>query len=166
MNELVLARKLKAVKLLALDCDGVLTDNYTYVDNIGNEFSRFSHRDGKGIQLVREAGIEVVVITSQVSAYVNKRCAKMKICCKQSVGNKADVLYHLLNDIRLRFFEVCFVGDDVGDLEVMRVVGLPIAVADAIDEVKSVALYTTKRNGGEHAVREVCDLILKAKEGR
>lgn len=166
MSESVLSGKLKAVKLLALDCDGVLTDNYTYVDNIGNEFSRFTHRDGMGIRMLRESGIPVIVITTQISPYVSKRCLKMKIDCFSAVENKLAVLSKVIKSMKIGLKNVCFAGDDVGDLEVMRAVGLPIAVADAIDEVKSVALHVTERKGGEHAVREICDLILKARRGK
>ncbi|KKQ92864.1 MAG: 3-deoxy-D-manno-octulosonate 8-phosphate phosphatase, YrbI family [Parcubacteria group bacterium GW2011_GWC1_43_61] len=161
-----LLEKLRKIKLLVLDCDGVLTDSYVYVNNDGNEFCRFSHRDGKGIQLIREAGIEVAIITSQKSPYVKKRCDKMGVEFHQAITNKLRNLGDMLEDKKMRFQEVCFVGDDVSDIAVMNNVGLPIAVADAEEEVKKITAYITKRKGGEHAVREVCNLILEARRCR
>jgi len=150
------------IKLLILDFDGVLTDGYVYMDVNGKESIRCSHRDGMGVQLLRRAGVEVVVITNQESNYVVKRCNKMKIKCIQTRGNKMEKLSDLLKNRELR--EVCCIGDDVNDVEVMEHVGLLVAVADAEKAVKQVATYSTLRCGGQGAVREVCDLILHYKE--
>ncbi len=168
--------KLAQVKLLALDCDGVLTDNYIYVDNAGNESSRFSHYDGHGIRALRESGVMVVVISGQISPYVKRRCEKMGLPCIQEVSDKLETLGELLcaeqifqmppliKNVSPR--EVCFVGDDTNDIGIMSYVGVPIAVANAMPEVKKIAAYVTEKNGGEGAVREVCDLIIEAKKDR
>jgi len=161
--DLALLEKFRKIKLLVLDCDGVLTDSYVYVSNDGNESCRFSHRDGKGIQLVREMGVEVVVITSQKSPYVKKRCDKMGVEYRQAITDKLGNLRDMLEDKKMCLQDVCFVGDDVSDIAVMNNVGLAIAVADAEEEVKKIAAYITERKGGEHAVREVCHLILEAR---
>ncbi len=157
-----LLEKLRGIKVLVLDFDGVLTDGYVYVDSMGNESVRCSHRDGMGVQLVKEAGVKVVVLTNQKSHYVVRRCDKMKIECIQTHGNKSERLGELLK--KYQFQEICYVGDDVNDIDAMNKVGLPVAVADAEEAVRQEAAYITLRAGGQGAVREVCDMILKSKE--
>ena len=153
------------IKLLVLDCDGVLTHGCVYVDGAGNESARFSHRDGMGVELLRRAYVRVIVLTNQESDYPRQRCKKMDILCLRGTGNKQERLseWLRLNPTQYKLEEICYVGDDVNDITTMRFVGLPVAVGDAEESVKSVAKYITSRNGGNGAVREVCDLILKAK---
>lgn len=155
--------KFKNVQLVLLDCDGVLTDGYVQVDSAGNEYARFSHRDGMGIKLLKRAGVKIIVVTTQVSLYVTARCKKMQIPCHQAVEDKTEFVRHLITTENIDPMHVIFMGDDVQDLGPMSIVGLPVAVADAVEGVKIKAVYVTERKGGEHAVREVCDLILEAK---
>ncbi len=154
------------VRLLVLDFDGVLTDGAVYVDSDGHESVRCSHRDGQGIQDIRAAGIDVIVISGQRSSYVAARCKKMGIVSFNNVGDKVACLKDYMNapDRTLTLKQVCFVGDDRGDMPLLHIAGVPCTVADAITECKKVARYITSASGGNGAVREICDLILEAKE--
>ncbi|MEA1929455.1 MAG: HAD-IIIA family hydrolase [Patescibacteria group bacterium] len=153
------------IRLLVCDFDGVLTDGKVVVGTDGVESVVCSHADGQGIELVRKAGIPVVVISGQKSPYVDPRCRKMKIDFFRAIKDKPVCLRGYLakhySDVTLD--QVCYVGDDRSDLAVMRIVGLPVAVQNATDEIKEVAAYVTARCGGDGGVREVCDLLLDAK---
>ena len=155
---------LSKIKILFLDFDGVLTDGYVYVDEYGKETARCSHRDGMGIKMIGQVGIKVVVISGQISSYVKARCKKLKIECFQGIDNKAEFLKGYFQNRQILPEEAAYVGDDVNDFSAMKIIGAPIAVGDAVSAIKEIALYVTEKNGGEGAVREVCDLILKAKK--
>ncbi|MDO8676863.1 MAG: HAD-IIIA family hydrolase [Candidatus Azambacteria bacterium] len=157
--------KFRKVKALILDFDGVLTDGCVFVDSEeGREMVRCSHYDGMGIKMVRQAGIKVVVVSGQISSYVKTRCKKMGISFICGVNNKAEAVKRLIDLERLDSYECVFMGDDLNDIEAIKISGIiPIAVANAVPEVKKIAVYITAKKGGEGAVREVCDLILKAK---
>lgn len=161
-----LAKKFADVKLLVLDFDGVLTDGYLYVGNDGHELVRCDHKDGQGIMNLKMAGVSVIVISGQTSNYVAVRCDKMQIAYVHKVKDKLSTLVEVLHNTFpvIDLEDVAFVGDDSGDLELLSKVSLPIAVADAIDEVRAVAHYVTVNKGGYRAVREICDLILEAKK--
>ncbi len=163
MNQ-ILKEKFKNMRLIILDCDGVLTDGYVQVDSAGNEYARFSHRDGMGIKMLKRIGLKVAVVTTQVSLYVTARCKKIQVPCHQAIENKVEFVRQLIISEDIDPERVLFMGDDINDLGPMSIVGLPVAVADAVEEVKKMAVYVTKRNGGEHAVREICDLLLEAKK--
>lgn len=154
---------------MVLDFDGVLTDGKVGVMSNGTEFVICDHRDGQGVESLKNSGVMVMVISRQTSEYVSVRCNKMKMRCIYGVlTNKARCLKEYLQSNFLKFSlaEVCFIGDDLGDLEVMGIVGVPIAVNNAVGEVKKIACYITKRCGGDGAVREVTDLILRARGGK
>ena len=176
------------VKLLALDCDGVMTDGTTLVGTAtlgsdlqkmtgatGIELSRFNHRDGAGIHALIESGVPVIMITSQKSEYVAVRGEKLfqangrdskKFAYFYKVEDKPECLLEYLKTHHPEITpdQVCFVGDDLGDIPIMKMVGLPVAVKDARPEVKELARYITKKTGGNEAVREVCDLIIQAQK--
>ena len=116
---------------------------------------------------MKEAGIHVVFVTKQRSGYVDARCFKLGIPCVK-VSDKLAGLQSWLNEKHpdISLDEVCYMGDDISDLPVLRAVGFPATVADALPEAKLVSLHITKRDGGDRAVREVCDLILEAKSLR
>ena len=162
--EKIIKEKFKNILLVLLDCDGVLTNGYVQVDSAGNEYARFSHRDGMGIKMLKQIGLKIAVVTTQVSTYVTARCKKMQIPCHQSVENKTEFVRQLIIAENVDSAQVLFMGDDVQDLGPMSIVGLSVSVADAVEEVRKAAVYVTEKKGGEHAVREVCDLILKAKK--
>jgi len=154
------------IRLLALDFDGVLTDNYVYVDQHGNELVRCTRADSLGINHVQAAGVEVVVISTETNPVVEKRCRKLGIECMQGHSDKAAVLNQLMRARRIDPAEVAYVGNDVNDLACLRNVGFPIAVADAVAEVKAVAKLITHAKGGRSAVREVCDVIVAMKSAK
>lgn len=157
---------LSKIKILFLDFDGVLTDGYVYIDEDGKEMVRCSRRDSLGLGMLRSKGVTAVVVSKETNAVVAERCKKLMIECFYGVDNKAVFLRGYLDRWQILPAQAAYVGDDVNDLEAMRAVGAPIAVGDAVPEIKRIALYVTKKKGGEGAVREVCDLILKAKGGQ
>lgn len=155
--------KAKKVKLLILDVDGVLTDGRLYFDNEGVEYKCFHARDGHGIKLLRQAGVDVAVISGRRSNSVALRMKGLGIeHVYQGHENKREALAELLAKTGVRPEEAAHVGDDLLDLPIMSKVGLAIAVQDANFAVKARADWCTASPGGLGAVREVCDLILQA----
>lgn len=160
--------KFRCVKLLALDFDGVLTDGFVYMNQDGVEMVRCSRKDGLGIEMLKENGIEVIVISKEENPVVPARCRKLKIKCWQKVktgAGKLDILkrYSLEHGISAK--EICFIGDDINDIPCIEWTGVGVTVADGHVENKKVADYITKASGGNGAVREVCELILIFKRG-
>lgn len=148
------------IRLLVLDFDGVLTDNRVLVDAEGVEFVACDRGDGWGIARLREGGCEVVVISTETDGVVGARCRKLGIECVQGCDDKLGVLKDLGRRRGLTAAEIGYVGNDVNDVECMRWVGFPVAVADARPEAVAVARLITRRRGGRGAVREVADWIL------
>lgn len=153
------------IKLLVLDFDGVLTDNRVLLDQQGKEAVLCHRGDGMGIAALRGAGIEVRVLSKERNPVVAARCEKLKVPYDQACDDKLSALKRLAAERKLMPHQIAFMGNDVNDLAGLRWVGLPIAVADAVPEVKEVAAYVTLKKGGKGSVREVCDLILKQQEG-
>ncbi|MDX2416867.1 MAG: 3-deoxy-manno-octulosonate-8-phosphatase KdsC [Xanthomonadales bacterium] len=153
------------IRILVLDVDGVLTDGKLYFDHAGNEMKAFHTRDGMGIKALQRAGIEVAVITGRKSGAVSHRMAQLGIQhVYQGREDKLDAFLDLLEITGLDASQVCFAGDDWIDLPVLLRAGLAVSVADAEDHVKQQAHWITRRNGGDGAVREICNLILIAQE--
>lgn len=162
-----LTNKFKKIKLLATDFDGVMTDGFVYVDQNGKETVRCSRRDGFGIFMLQKIGVEVCVISKEVVGVAVKRCEKLKIDCYHKAENgkeKLAILEKVVKEKGISLDEVVYIGDDLNDLAVLEVVGLPISVADGHNLVKQKAQYITLAKGGDHAIREVCEKILSAKE--
>lgn len=156
--------RLRKIRMLIMDVDGVLTDAGMYYSESGDELKKFNTRDGHGITLLHAAGFKTAMITRERTAIVTRRAEKLKIAeVHQGALDKLPVLKDLLARHGLQPEEACYIGDDVGDLEAMRYVGLPVAVADALLPIKRVAAYVTRARGGEGAVRELCDLLLAAR---
>ncbi len=154
------------IKLLVLDFDGVLTDNRVYTDASGSEMVSSSRSDGLGIEMLLQKGIDVLVISREDNAVVGARCKKLRIRAIQSVVNKLEVLKAEIKKRRLSFSQVCFVGNDVNDIECLRAAGIGCAVADAAAAAIQAARYVTRHRGGNGAVREICDLILESTHWR
>lgn len=154
-------QKAKQIKLVIFDIDGVLTDGTLFYSAQGEEIKRFNVKDGVGIKLLREHGIEVGVISAKSSAPLAKRISDLgiKYFYPASKDKKAS-FDDLLRILSLKADQVAYVGDDVIDLNVMKHVLLPIAVNDAYWMVKKYAEYVTETKGGEGVAREVADLIL------
>jgi 3-deoxy-D-manno-octulosonate 8-phosphate phosphatase (KDO 8-P phosphatase) len=158
-----LKQRASKIRMLVLDVDGVLTDGKLYFDHAGNEMKAFNTRDGLGMKALQRVGIEVAVITGRKSEAVSYRMNQLGIAhVYQGREDKLDAFLDLLKITRLDAQQVCFAGDDWIDLPVLMRVGLAVSVADAEDHVKQQAHWITQRNGGHGAVREICNLILKA----
>lgn len=157
-----LQKKCQPIELILSDVDGVLTDGRIVYDNQGIETKRFHVRDGLGIKLWQSAGRKFGIVTQRSSRIVKLRAGELDIAfCKQAVANKIAVIQEIAEQCDLEMRQICFIGDDLPDLPALRAVGLGIAVADAADELHEAADYTTERNGGNGAVREAIEMILK-----
>ena len=153
----------KAIRLLLLDVDGVLTDGRITYDGSGREWKSFDIRDGQGIRLLQRAGLEVGILSGRKAAAVRTRAKELGLrLLRQRVTDKAKALEEIMVQKNYQREHICFVGDDLVDLPVFVRVGLAVAAADSVEEVKACAHYITRNPGGRGAVREVCDLILKA----
>jgi YrbI family 3-deoxy-D-manno-octulosonate 8-phosphate phosphatase len=151
------------IELLILDVDGVLTDGRIIMNDQGEEIKCFHVRDGHGLRLLLNAGIHVAIITGRKSKTVKYRARDLGIReVYQGVKNKEFLCNELIQHKKLDKKQVCCIGDDLPDLSMFNQVGISIAVADACPEVRAVADLVTKNKGGDGAVREVCELILKA----
>jgi YrbI family 3-deoxy-D-manno-octulosonate 8-phosphate phosphatase len=151
---------ISGTQLLVLDFDGVLTDNLVYVSEEGVESVVCNRSDGWGIARLIEAGINVVVISTEVNPVVEVRCRKLRAECLQGVDDKASALRIELARRNIDSKDVVYVGNDLNDLTAMELVGTGVAVADAHPKVLAMSSFVTKARGGGGAVREICDLIL------
>ncbi len=155
--------KLKNIKLLLLDVDGVLTDGKIVYTDSGEQIKAFDVKDGHGLKLLMRSGAEVVLITGRESKVVLHRARDLGIQeVYQKVTNKIEIYEKILKEKNLEDIHVGFVGDDLIDIPVLKRVGFSAAVEDAIPEVKEIVDYVTSKKGGEGAVREVCELLLKS----
>jgi len=156
---MALRDRVKKLKLLIADADGVLTEGTLYYTEEGETLKAFSVLDGLGVKKLKDMGIKVAVISGRTSPPLFKRLEELGVETYGGIKDKLKLYEELKERYRLKDEEVAFVGDDLVDLPVMKRVGFPVAVANAEEEVKKVALYTTMREGGKGAVREVADLI-------
>ena len=153
------------IRMLVLDVDGILTDGKLYFDHAGNELKAFNTRDGMGMKALQRVGIEVAVITGRKSGAVAHRMTQLGIRhVYQGREDKLEAFLELLQSTGLDAQQICFAGDDWIDLPVLLRAGLAVTVADAEERVKQQAHWITRRNGGDGAVREICNLILAAQE--
>ena len=157
------AEKARAVRLLVLDVDGVLTDGRLIYADDGSEAKAFDVKDGHGIKLLQRSEVAVAIVTGRTSGVVEHRARNLGIeLVYQGMLDKTRALDDIIEKTGLDAGELAYVADDVVDIPFMRKVGFAVAVADATDEVRARADYVTTRPGGRGAVREVCELILKA----
>ena len=162
MNK-TLKTKLKKIKLLVMDVDGVLTDGKIVVDAQGKELKFFDVQDGFGLVLLRQAGIKTAILSARSSPAVTARAEDLKIdkIC-QDAYPKTNAYERLTRELGCTDEQVCFMGDDLPDLPVLKRVGFAVAVPNAVTELKKAADYVTVQRGGAGAVREVIELILKS----
>ena len=165
MKELL--EKAKKIKCVICDVDGVLTDGLLYIDNYGNEQKAFNVQDGMGLKLLMAAGIEVAVITTSNNAVIDHRMQQLGIShyFKGQVDKQA-AYQQLKSRLGLDNESFAYIGDDLPDLAIIRQVGLSVAVANAVNQVKEFAMWHTQLHGGRGAVREVCDFILNAQNSQ
>jgi 3-deoxy-D-manno-octulosonate 8-phosphate phosphatase (KDO 8-P phosphatase) len=161
-----ITRRAARVKLLLLDCDGVLTDGRITLLGDGDEQKSFHTRDGHGLVLLHRAGLQSGVISGRTSSALERRARDLGIGhLRQGTHDKIVEFREVLAAAGVSEDETAFVGDDVTDIPLMRRCALAVAVADATDDTRAHAHYVTRLAGGFGAVREVCELILKA-QGR
>jgi len=155
--------KIKKIKLLILDVDGVMTNGEIILDDQGRETKNFNVQDGYGIVLFQRAGHKTVLLSARATEAVTARAKDLNIdrVC-QDADPKINAYKKLLGDLELKDEQVCFIGDDLPDIEVLQNVGFSVTVPNAVNEVKQIVDHITKREGGQGAIREVVELILKA----
>jgi 3-deoxy-D-manno-octulosonate 8-phosphate phosphatase (KDO 8-P phosphatase) len=159
-------RRARRIKLLLMDCDGVLTDGRLELLENGDEQKTFHARDGQGISLLQRAGLKTGIISGRTSSAVERRARDLGMTyVRQSAKDKLKALDEILALAQLSLHECAFIGDDLADIPVMQRIELAVAVADAVTETKQVAHLVTEQRGGRGAIREVTDFILKA-QGR
>lgn len=160
-----LKARLKRIKVLIMDVDGVLTDGKIIFDDKGGELKFFDVQDGLAVVILKRAGIKTAIITAKGSKVVERRCADMQVDkLYQDASNKSVALDELLKELNLKAENACFIADELIDLPALKRVGLAVAVKNAAPEVKKCAHYITKRKGGEGAVREIIEMILKTQD--
>jgi 3-deoxy-D-manno-octulosonate 8-phosphate phosphatase (KDO 8-P phosphatase) len=158
-----LADRIRNVKVLVLDVDGVLTDGRIILSDDGQETKCFNVRDGHGLKMIRRAGIEVMLLTGRKSLVVEHRARELGVeRVYQGALDKLAVLEEILTSTGLSPGQVAYMGDDIVDLPVLRRAGFSVTVSDAHEDVLQAVDLVTRNAGGRGAVREVCEIILKA----
>ena len=156
--------KISKIKIVVLDVDGVLTDGKIILSDNGHESKNFNVRDGHALRLLMRYGIDVMLLTGRTSEVVKLRAKDLGITnVYQGVWNKLEKFAEVAKSKSISFDEVCYVGDDIVDVPLLRRVGFSCASADAQDDVKAVVDFITLNNGGGGAVREISELLLKEK---
>jgi 3-deoxy-D-manno-octulosonate 8-phosphate phosphatase (KDO 8-P phosphatase) len=159
-------RRASRIKLLLMDCDGVLTDGRLWLLENGDEHKSFNTHDGLGLSLLHRGGLKSGIISGRFSQAVSRRARELGIeFVRQGDPHKIEAFEEVLREAGVAENEVAFVGDDLTDIPLMQRAELAVAVADAVAEARSVAHYVTHAEGGRGAVREVIELILKS-QGR
>lgn len=165
-DETSLAARCQPIELVLSDVDGVMSDGGVIFDNQGIEIKRFHIRDGLGIKLWQRAGYHFGIITGRASHIVRLRAAELGVeIVRQGAEEKLPAVRQVMAELRLQPEQVCYVGDDLPDLPVVKLVGLGVAVGDAVPELRDAAHYVTSTYGGHGVLRETVEMILKA-QGR
>lgn len=158
-----LQEKLKKIKMLILDVDGVMTDGGIIMDKDGCEMKQFNVRDGHGLVMIQRYGLKVAILTGRTSPVVERRARDLKIEeVYQGALNKKEVFMQILARNNLTSDAIAYMGDDLVDIPVLKMVGFSATVADGLDLVKKIVDYVAKSKGGQGAVREVCEMLLMA----
>ena len=150
------------LKALVLDVDGVLTDGKIYIDATGKETKTFNTQDGFGIKEIMKLGVIIIIISGRSSKVVNIRMQELGIDhVHQGVKDKLPLFESIIEKLKLSTEQIAYVGDDIPDLQIMKRVKFPLTVANAVPEIKNIACHIATRNGGDGAVRELCDWLIK-----
>lgn len=158
----------KRIKLVGLDVDGTLTDGGVYLGDVGGtvvELKRYDIQDGVGISILRGLGIKVVIVTGRVSESVRKRAAELSVddLFQDPNARKLQGFMQILERQGIELDECAFVGDDFPDVPILKRVALPVAVGNAVEEVREMCSLRLRREGGRGAVREFCETLLRAR---
>jgi 3-deoxy-D-manno-octulosonate 8-phosphate phosphatase (KDO 8-P phosphatase) len=156
-------KRLKDIKLLLLDVDGVMTDGSIIYNDSGEEIKAFCVKDGLGVRMLKETGINIGIVTGRSSDALYHRCKNLHIqLIFDGISDKASILFKITEKTGVKENEIAYVGDDLPDIPLMKKIGIPIAVADAHENVIEAAHIITSAKGGAGAIREVCEAIIKA----
>lgn len=158
-----LVKKLKKIKMLILDVDGVLTNDKLYIGPDGAEFKRFDVGDGLSTWFARKIGVELAIISSRPSPATESRASELRIHNLYQQHDKLLSYADLKEKSGIKDSEICFIGNDLLDIPLAKLVGIPISTANGIKELKKICHYVTKHDGGDGAVREVIELLLKSR---
>ena len=150
---------LSRVELLVMDFDGVLTNNKVFVDQYGNESVQCDRSDSLGIGIIKNMGVEVLVISKERNDVVLRRCEKLDVECHHGIDDKLSLLREIIESRGVLMSQVCYMGNDRNDVECMRSAGISFAPNDSWPEALESSDYVTKRGGGDGAVREMCEII-------
>lgn len=152
---------LSKIKLFAMDVDGILTDAGMYYSENGDELKKFNTHDGKGIEILRNIGIKTAIITSENTKIVQRRAEKLKVdYVYQGIKQKDLIIREIAKDVGIKLSEIAYIGDDINDISVLKIVGFPITVQSGKEENKKISKLIVPLKGGEGCVRYFCDLIL------
>lgn len=151
------------VRLIAFDFDGVFTDNTVYVSEEGIESVRCWRSDGLGLARLSNVGVQAVIISTETNPVVTARAKKLNITCKQGVEDKATEILAICQEQQIEPRHTMFVGNDINDIPAFKSIGIPVGVANSYPEIDPYVLYHTKKPGGFGAVRELCDLVVHAR---
>ena len=171
VEDLLIAEKLKNkkfilkdIKMLLMDFDGVLTDSYVSYDMSGQEQKRFCVRDGMGIEMLRDAGIKTGIISREKSPIIDYRAKKLKIdFVYQGTKDKVKSIMEISKKSSIPLRNIAFIGDDINDLEALKIVGFSAVPRNSVDCLKSIVDYICLYDGGKGCIREICDLIITVK---
>lgn len=157
---------LSSIRLIVFDFDGVFTDNTVYVTQEGVESVRCWRSDGLGLSRLKSLGVSLFIISTEANPVVSARANKLKLPCRQGIEDKAVTILETCRELGIEPAQTMFVGNDINDIPAFRAIGVPVAVADAYPEVYPHVLGRTEKPGGLGAVREVCDWVYFAKNGK
>jgi len=164
LDPALVTEKASRIRLLVLDVDGVLTDGSIVYDASGSQIQSFHVHDGLGIKLLERAGVHTAIISSRKSAALDRRAEELDIrFVFQGISDKLAAYGEIASELGISDEETAYIGDDWVDIRMLRLAGLAVVVPDAPEPVKNYAHYVTGKPGGRGAVREVCDLILRAR---
>lgn len=161
-NDEVLKAKLKQIKLLATDVDGVLTDAGMYYSETGDELKKFNTKDGKGFELIRNLGLKTAIVTTEDTKIVANRAKKLKIdYLYQACTDKVSIITQLAEASGFQLHEIAFIGDDLNDYDALKIVGFSATPNDACNPNKQIVDYICSKKGGEGCVRELCEMLIE-----
>ena len=158
--------RMRALRLVVFDFDGVFTDNRVVVGEDGSEAVFCCRSDSLGLHRLRDVGVDMFILSTETNPVVAARAAKLDLPCLQGVDDKEAVLRTEIESRGIDLSDTAFVGNDINDANCLRIVGFPVVVSDAWLEVKSLAALVLSNRGGHGAVREFCDLVWLAKHGK
>jgi YrbI family 3-deoxy-D-manno-octulosonate 8-phosphate phosphatase len=152
------------IQLMVSDFDGVMTDNRVLVDENGKESVFVSRADGQAIHILRDMGIDLVIMSTEINGVVAKRAEKLKVECIQCLSDKAQQLKKYSDDRNISLENIAYIGNDINDYNAMKLAGIKIVPNDAYEVVKDIADYVTEAKGGYGVIREIAEIIKNVKQ--